>query len=115
MKSQLIFTMSMAATAYTAAIPEQQVPEQQLADPPVKPYGLSDIINAAMSAYQYLSKVATDAGADLKKGTPIPVVVDQTIPKVLPEAKLHSRVAVTSEKKLRPEATKSRAMFGPHV
>jgi hypothetical protein len=103
--------IAIAATASAAAIPEQQT---QAPDPPaVKPYGLTDIFSAGYAALQYLQKVITDAGGDLQKGTPIGDVVGQTVPKIFPEAKLLSKVAVDGPK-IRTSAIKARAQFGPY-
>lgn len=102
MKSLLTFALCVTATY-------AQQPT------PAKAPDIGNIISSLMSGFKYLESTLREAGNDFKNGTPIAVVVDRTLPKLLPEAKLHSRVETDSKNLMRTSSKKGKASFGPYT
>lgn len=71
-------------------------------------------IGQGFELYNYATKVFADAKDQYSKGTPIAKVVDEVIPKMVPELKLLKRVQLEGEKTLREGSKKARAYFGPY-
>jgi hypothetical protein len=74
-----------------------------------------NIIGSLMAMFSSLNSTLTDAGNQIRNGTPPSVVFDQTLPKVLPEARLLRRIELPSDNAIRPMAKRARASFGPYV
>jgi hypothetical protein len=104
MKSQLAFALwAAAANAQTAG-----------------PRGPSDVnlgnlISTLTGVYNEISKTIQDAAKDFRSGTPFPVVFDQTLPKIVPEAKLFERTVMKPVKQIRAGSVTAKAAFGPYV
>jgi hypothetical protein len=106
MKSALAFTLYVAAV--TAQLPN--IPKGILNNPDI-----GNMIAALSQAYAPFMKVMGEATDEFKTGAPLGVVVDHTLPKLLSAADLHTRVAVTDGKTLRPNSKKGKASFGPYT
>lgn len=78
------------------------------------PIGLGNFMSTLASTYNLLTKTLTDAGQQLGKGVPPNIVLSEALSKVLNEAKLHTRVDISSQTRLRSESKKSKASFGPY-
>jgi hypothetical protein len=122
MKSHLSFVIyaaaAQAAVIHPMADPpaggaQQPTPAAPWAAPPTN---VGNALAQGLALYNYLSKTVTEVKADYDKGVPIPEIVDRTIPKILPEAKLHTRVEVHPEQKhLKPGSKFGKAAFGPYT
>jgi hypothetical protein len=76
---------------------------------------LGNLLSAFTAAYNNLTKTIDQATADYKNGTPLAIVFDNTLPKILPEAKLHKRTIIKPEKPIREGSVTAKAAFGPYV
>jgi hypothetical protein len=117
MRSQLTFALCMAAAS--AAAIQQADPPASAAQKPANAlppsFDVGNLISTLTSTWNYLTKTLSDAGDELKKGASFSVVLDHTLPKILPEAKLFNRIELPQDRPIRPEAKKAKATFGPYT
>src|ERR1700712_4669650 len=75
---------------------------------------LGNLIAALTVSFNNLMKTLSGATTDFMTGTPLGVVFDQTLPKVLSEGKLHKRTVMKPEKPIRAGSITAKAAFGPY-
>jgi hypothetical protein len=128
MKSSLIIALCAAAGSHAMTLDRRQAPgtapkPSGKGVPKGAPKGLpgamtspefGSLIGGAMSLINSISKTMTQAKTDLQKGKPLGQVFDETLPKIIEEAKLHTRAETDKENLMRSDSKKMRATFGPY-
>jgi hypothetical protein len=118
MKSSLIVALCAAASSHAIVLDRRQGPATapkpvSKGSPKATPESGS-FIGSALSLLGSLSKTMTQAKTDLQSGKPLGQVFEDTLPKIMEEAKLHTRADMGKENLLRSDSKKSRATFGPY-
>jgi hypothetical protein len=124
MKPALIIALCATAGSHAITLDRRQAPgtapkPSGKGAPKGLPVGMSSpefgsLIGSAMSLINSISKSLTQAKSDLQKGKPFGQVFDETLPKIVEQAKLHTRAETDKENLLRSDSKKMRATFGPY-
>lgn len=101
MKVQL--TVALWATAASAQLPS-------FADI-TSPF----FIEGISKAFDNLMKTLGAASGDFFAGTPLPVIFDQTLPKILTEVKLLKKTELEPANPIRAGSVTAKAAYGPYV
>jgi hypothetical protein len=124
MKSSLIVALCAATVSHAIALDRRQAP----ATPPKTsskgtPKGLAggksspdlgSFVGSALSIVGSITKTLNQAKSDLQGGKPFGQVFDEVLPKIMEEAKLHTRMDMGKENLLRTDSKNMRATFGPY-
>jgi hypothetical protein len=112
MKVQILFALCATAQAGILKGREPQFSLPKMNFPPGVTW--QTFIGQGFEIYNYATKVIAEAKDQYAKGTPIAKVIDDVVPKFVPELKLLRREQLEGEKTLRPGSKKARAYFGPY-